>query len=127
MCTSLTSVTIGNGVTSIEDNAFNGCTSLTSVTIGNGVKNIKYWAFNGCTSLTSITIPASVTNLGNSVFDKCTSFTSITFEGANTNTDINSFPGDFHDVYYFVNMHNKQGTYTTTAPMNNNSKWKKIS
>ena len=75
-CTSLTSVTIGNGVTSIGDEAFDGCTSLTSVTIGNGVKSIGYHAFDGCSSLTSITIPESVTSIGWGAFYGCTSLTS---------------------------------------------------
>ena len=44
-CTSLTSVTIGNSVTSIGDNAFNYCTSLTSITIPNSVTSIGDCAF----------------------------------------------------------------------------------
>ena len=47
-CTSLTSVTIGDSVTSISNSAFSGCTSLTSVTIGSGVTNIGAYAFYGC-------------------------------------------------------------------------------
>ncbi|MDB4797495.1 leucine-rich repeat domain-containing protein, partial [bacterium] len=36
------------------ERAFRFCTSLTSITIGNGVTSIGYQAFYGCTSLTSI-------------------------------------------------------------------------
>ena len=36
-CTGLTTVTIGDSVTSIGDNAFDGCTGLTDVTIPNSV------------------------------------------------------------------------------------------
>jgi hypothetical protein len=41
-------------VTSIGDLAFRNCTSLTSVTIGNGVTSIGYEAFADCTNLTDI-------------------------------------------------------------------------
>jgi hypothetical protein len=41
-------------VTSIGRNAFDGCSSLTSVTIGDGVTGIGYSAFYGCGSLTSV-------------------------------------------------------------------------
>ena len=41
-------------MTSIGDSAFGGCSSLTSVTIGNGVTSIGDWAFSGCSSLTSV-------------------------------------------------------------------------
>ena len=67
-CTTITSVTIPNSVTSIDENTFQGCTNLTSVTIGNSVTNIGISAFENCTSLTSITIPQSVTNIGGSCF-----------------------------------------------------------
>ena len=62
-CTELTSVTIPDGVTSIDEAAFLCCTSLTSVTIPDSVTSIKSKAFFNCTSLKSVTIPASVTNI----------------------------------------------------------------
>ena len=76
-CTSLTSITIPNGVISIGENAFNGCTSLTSIAIGNSVTSIGGWAFSGCTSLTSITIPNSVTSIAEYAFYSCTSLTAV--------------------------------------------------
>ena len=51
-CTGLTSVTIGNGVTSIGSDAFYGCTGLANVTIGNGVTIIGQKAFWACDNLT---------------------------------------------------------------------------
>ncbi|MDE6827517.1 MAG: leucine-rich repeat domain-containing protein, partial [Alistipes sp.] len=59
-CSSLTSVTIPDSVTSIGIDAFRGCSSLTSVTIGNSVTSIKNLAFQGCSSLTSVYCKAIV-------------------------------------------------------------------
>ncbi len=74
-CTSLTSVTIPGGVTSIGEGAFCECTSLTSVTIPDSVTSIGEGAFIGCTCLTSVTIPDSVTSIGDWAFEYCTSLT----------------------------------------------------
>ncbi len=74
----LTSITIPDSVTLIEDCAFNGCYSLTSVTIPNSVTSIGYWTFLNCGSLTSITIPDSVTSIGERAFEGCDSLTSVT-------------------------------------------------
>jgi hypothetical protein len=52
---SLTSLTLGNSVTTIYSYAFSGCTSLTEVTIGNSVTTIYSYAFSGCTDLTNVT------------------------------------------------------------------------
>ncbi len=82
-CDSLTSVTIGNDVTSIGNYAFYGCSNLTSVTIGNGVTSIGYEAFSWCSRLTSIVIPDSVTSIAGSAFYDCDSLTSITVEEGN--------------------------------------------
>ena len=76
-CTSLTSVTIGNGVKYIGDSAFASCENLTNVTIGNGVTSIGGWAFQKCTSLTSIEIPNSVIYIRSSAFYECTALTNV--------------------------------------------------
>ncbi len=83
-CSSLTSITIPDSVTSIGYDAFSGCKSLTSITIPDSVTSIGYDAFSGCNSLTSITIPDSVTSIGQGAFYDCSSLTSITlpFVGA---------------------------------------------
>lgn len=58
------------------------CGDLRSVTIPEGVTTINAYAFRNCTSLTTITIPASVTEIGptnrrNNVFSGCKALTSI--------------------------------------------------
>ena len=77
-CRGLTSVTIGNSVTSIGSNAFSGCSGLTSITIPDNVTSIGGSAFLGCSGLTSITIPDSVTSIGSNAFLGCSGLTSIT-------------------------------------------------
>ena len=67
-CTSLTSITIPNSVTSIEEWAFGGCDSLTSIVIPDSVTSIADCAFSGCVSLESIIIPNSVTDIGRDAF-----------------------------------------------------------
>ena len=89
----LTSVTIGNNVTSIGDWAFNGCSGLTSVTIGNGVTSIDSYAFSGCSGLTSVTIPDSVTSIGDSAFSGCSGLTSVTIPDSVTSIDSYAFSG----------------------------------
>ena len=83
-CTRLTTVTISNTLTSIGDNAFSGCTHLTTVTISNTLTSIGAYAFYGCTSLASITIPSPVTSIGDHAFFGCTSLASFEVAGENT-------------------------------------------
>ena len=71
-------VVIEDGVTSIENSAFDSCSNLTSITIPDSVSSIGNFVFYGCVSLTSITIPDGVTSIGDSAFSNCTSLTSIT-------------------------------------------------
>ena len=74
-CTKLPSITIGNGVTSIGTSAFNGCTALTNANIGSGA--IGESAFNGCTRLVNVTLGNGVTSIGKNAFLRCTALTSI--------------------------------------------------
>ena len=92
-CSSLTSVTIGNSVTSIGNEAFSYCDALTSVTIGNSVTSIGDEAFYGCDSLATITIPNSVTSIGDKAFAYCSSLTSVTIPNSVTSIGDNAFYG----------------------------------
>lgn len=81
---SITSVTIGDGVTSIGYYAFYECTGLTLINIPDGVMSIGNYAFYKCTGLTSITIPDSVTSIGKEAFNGCVALESITVSEGNT-------------------------------------------
>ena len=71
-CPSLTSITIGNNVKSIENYAFESCSSLTSVMLSGKIETIGKNAFSGCTSLNEITLPASIKSIGENAFAGCT-------------------------------------------------------
>ena len=86
-CSGLSSVTIGNSVTSIGEEAFWECSALTSVTLGKNLTSIGYGAFYDCSSLTSITIPNSVMGIGERAFMGCSGLTSIRVEDGNTKYD----------------------------------------
>ena len=88
-CSSLTSVTIGNSVTSIGEYAFRNCSGLTSVTIGNSVTSIGEYAFRNCSGLTSVTIPNSVTSIGGSAFNGCTNLKTV-YNNSNLNITLGS-------------------------------------
>ena len=92
-CSGLTSVTIGNSVTSIGSSAFSGCSALTSVTIGNSVTSIGFGAFWGCSALTSVTIPNSVTTIGEGAFRGCSRLTSVTIPNSVTSIGSDAFEG----------------------------------
>jgi hypothetical protein len=127
----LTSVIIPNSVTSIGSAAFYS-NKLTSVTIGNSVTFIDVAAF-GNNQLTSVTIPKSVTTIGDNAFIR-NQVTSVTFESAGITfrTSIDTsfmrenyppFSGNLCEKYY--QKDGGPGTYTTTAPVSDNSVWKK--
>ena len=77
-CTTLKSITIPNGVTTLSDNAFFNCSNLTSISLPNSVTTLGEYVFCNCENLTNITIPDNVTTIGIAAFDGCSGLTSIT-------------------------------------------------
>ncbi len=64
-------------VIAIGDYAFNSCTSLSSLTIPDGVTSIGQEAFASCESLSSLAIPEAVTFIGKYAFFTCISLTTV--------------------------------------------------
>ena len=92
-CTGLTSVIIGDSVTTIGDRAFYGCTGLTNVEIPDSVTSIDGWAFYECKSLESVTIGDSVTTIGQSTFYECTGLKSVEIPDKVTSIGYHAFYG----------------------------------
>jgi hypothetical protein len=72
----------GSVCESIGDWAFYWCTSLTSVTIPDSVTSIGICAFSRCTGLTSVNIPNSINSIGISAFSGCSSLEYTEYDNA---------------------------------------------
>lgn len=76
---SITSVNIGNGITSVGNNAFHALSNVTSITIGNSVTSIGNYAFQNMTNVTgTLVIPDSVTTIGYNAFNGLRNITGLT-------------------------------------------------
>ena len=75
----ITSITIGNSVTRIEEYTFEDCGQLVSVTIGDKVSVIEDYAFSGCASLYNVTFSSqgNLKSIGIRAFEECTSLESL--------------------------------------------------
>lgn len=87
----ITSVVIGDCVTSIEQNTFYDYKNLSSITISSAVTSIGQSAFSNCRRLPSIDIPSGVTTIETNTFASCYSLTSINLHNGITNIGNNAF------------------------------------
>ena len=81
-------------ITSYGENAFYLCSSLTSIVIGDAVSEIGEDAFYGCNGLTEITIPKSVTSIGANAFNGL-ELKQLTLE----HIEVPGFSNSFSDSY----------------------------
>lgn len=79
---SVLSYEIGDCITKIDNNAFNGQISMTSVTIPDTVTWIGRLAFANCRSLPNITIPSGVTYMGDNMFVGCSLLKQVDFRNS---------------------------------------------
>ncbi len=90
-CTGLTRFIIPNSVTYVGERAFRRCRSLTSVTIGQSVRSIHNHAFAECIGLTSVIIPDTVTFIGEEAFAQCYSLAGVTIGTGVTSIEVRTF------------------------------------
>ena len=101
----ITKIVVGDNVTTIGNNAFNGlsnvtdiqlpnqmssvgiaafknCSRLTNVSVPSGIAEIPDECFSGCTNLESANIPTSVIKIGQNAFGQCNSFSRVLYDGS---------------------------------------------
>lgn len=85
-CYGLKSITIPGSVTEINYNAFDGCKNLSSVTFADGSADLSFGnkVFLNCTSLNNLTLPARLSNAGYGSFQGCTALTNLTVDSSST-------------------------------------------
>ena len=98
-CSSLESVTIGNGVEGIGNRAFVGCSSLTDITIPNSVTSIEEYAFSGSTCEIIWGDNPSITEIGKYAFNGYKG-TSITIPNSVTSIEEYAFSGSTCEIIW---------------------------
>lgn len=96
---SFTVTAIGAGTYAIN----NAATAITSLTIAEGVTTINDLAFNGWTGLTSISFPSSLASIGNYAFGTLNSLTSLTFASTTPPTLGTETLKYSNEPYYWTN------------------------
>ena len=79
---------------------FRHCSSLSSITIGNEVQTIPDNAFRGCSGLITITIPKNVTSIGNSAFMDCSGLTRVDITDLTAWCNIEFSSSDSNPLFY---------------------------
>ena len=74
-CKNLTEINLPEALTSIGQYAFSGCINLGTIEFPESLIEISYDAFYGCNSLTSIKLPSKITRIENYTFYGCSSMT----------------------------------------------------
>jgi len=95
---SIKSVVITTGVTSVGSYSFSGCIRIESVTIGSSVISIGSHSFSGCTGIKSVTIgsagtffgSSALTSIGSSAFSDCVNLEHIEFFGTESPSYVGS-------------------------------------
>ncbi|MCR4665338.1 MAG: leucine-rich repeat protein, partial [Paludibacteraceae bacterium] len=90
-CSSLTSITIPEGVTKIGSSAFADCYGLANISLPETIQEIGINAFWSCVNVRGINIPGLVTKIAANCFYNCKALTSITIPESVTSIDRGAF------------------------------------
>ena len=73
----ITSVIIGEGITTVGSWAFSYLDKLESVAIPEGVTSVSFGAFYGCSNLMKVSMPSTLTTIGLKAFELCSNLETI--------------------------------------------------
>lgn len=109
----------GLPVVAIGNSAFAYCTKITSVEIGEGITTISdFFGFYGCSSLESIVIPASTTCIGLDAFSGCSSLTSVYYKGTEESWNNITIVPDYTELLNATRYY-----YSETEPTETGNYW----
>ncbi|MBQ2702050.1 MAG: leucine-rich repeat protein, partial [Clostridia bacterium] len=77
----LSTITIPESVTMVEDYAFNYCSNLIGAVIKGGAKTIGSNVFESCSLLEEIEIGVGITKIGANLINDCDNIERITYKG----------------------------------------------
>lgn len=115
---------ISNSV--LAGSSFKDCTSLKTVSIGNGVRDVHQYSFSGCNNLQTVTIGANVKKIGKYAFEKCSelqdfycyaeALTVDQSEITGLYTYVNAFEGSYINYSTLHTPASALGAYMSTVP-----------
>ncbi len=85
-------------VSTVAVDAFYNCSGLTSITLPEGLTTLEDWALEECSGLTTISLPSSLNSIGSQVMYNCIGLTSI-YANNPTPVDLSSKT----DVFFGIN------------------------
>lgn len=90
-CSKLTTILIPDSVTEVGSRAFKNCDSLKQAPFPKGITFIPVEYLSGADGLTSVVIPEGVTEIGKEAFEKCQSLTSVDLPSTVISLGVSSF------------------------------------
>ena len=109
-CASLRSINL-NYITSMGASAFYKCTSLKSISLPEGFTSIPLYAFGACYNLKSINLPTTVTTIGQYAFEDCNQLETVTIPATVASIEY----GAFQNCNKVVAVYDLRATPISTA------------
>ncbi|MBR5640214.1 MAG: leucine-rich repeat protein [Muribaculaceae bacterium] len=92
-CTSLVSVSLTEGITTMGERAFASCTALTTIMSPSTLRIISKGSFEGCSSLNDVRLLLGLSTICENAFAHCTSLTSLSLPSSVTCVEPKAFKG----------------------------------
>lgn len=93
-CTELESISIGKSVKTIPSSFCVGCSSLRSIKFSEGLEKVEQRAFQNCVSLKSLNLPGTLKEVGAQAFLSCIDLNALTIPDSVTTIGAEAFKGN---------------------------------